>query len=98
MSKYPTTAKGKEGKKEGKDKDGKRQEGKAHRQNSNIIIYNTKHTHAHMFSEYRLLCISCIFTYITHTHTHTFSVYVSLWFVYVCARERVGLSSFSRCV
>jgi hypothetical protein len=31
------------------------QQGKAHRQNEKIILYNTEHTHTHtqMFSEYR---------------------------------------------
>ena len=31
-----------------------------------------------MFSEYRLLCISCIYTYITHTETHVLSLCLSL--------------------
>ena len=98
MSKYPITAKGKEGKRAKTSMErGRRAKLTGKMQ---ILLYNTKHTHTHthMFSEYRLLCISCIYTYITHTQTHTFSVYVSLWFVYVCDRERVGLSSFCRCV
>jgi hypothetical protein len=96
MSKYTITAKGKEGKRaKTRMERGRREKLTGKMQ---ILLYNTKHTHTHMFSEYRLLCISCICTYITHTHTHTFSVYVSLWFVYVCDQERVGFSSFSRCV
>jgi hypothetical protein len=96
MSKYPNTAEGKEGKKtKTRIQTGRRAKLTGKMQ---ILLYNSKHAHTHMFSEYRLRCISCIDTYITHTHTHTFSVYVSLWFVYVCDGQRVGLSSFSRCV
>ena len=61
------------------------------------IILNT---HTHTCFQNIVSSVSRVFIHTshTHTHTHTFSVYVSLWFVYVCDRERVGLSSFSQCV
>ncbi len=59
------------------------------------IILNT---HTHVFRISSLLYLVYLYIHHTHTHTQTFSVYVSLWFVYVCDQERVGLSSFSRCV
>ena len=96
MSKYTITAKGKEGKRAKTRMERCRRAKLTGKMQ--ILLYSTKHTHTHMFSEYRLLCISCIYTYITHTQTHTFSVYVSLSFVYVCDRERVGFFSFSRSV
>jgi hypothetical protein len=60
MSKYPITAKGKEGKRTKTMMErGRRAKLTGKMQ---ILLYNTKHTHTHMFSEYRLLCISCIYS------------------------------------
>ena len=80
------TAKGMEGKR-ATARRARGQEGKAHRQNENIILNETEHTHTHtqFFSEYRLDWFSqnlslillslyvCMYTCrsIHHTHTHT---------------------------
>ena len=66
--------------------------------NNNTHTFTRTDTHSpcvfvntltHMFSEYGLLCISCIYTFITNTHRHTRSqFYVSLSFV--CVSSRVG--------
>ena len=102
MSKYPITAKGKEGKRaKTRMERGRRAKLTGQMQ---ILLYNTKHTHTHMFSEYRLLCISCIYTYITHTHTHKRSQFMSLSGLYMCVIKRgwgfplsLDVSELERC-
>ena len=102
MSKYPITAKGKEGKRTKTMMErGRRAKLTGKMQ---ILLYNTKHTHTHMFSEYRLLCISCIYTYITHTHTHKRSQFMSLSGLYMCVIKRgwgfplsLDVSELERC-
>ena len=76
------------------------QEGKARRQNENIILYHTEHTHTHtqMFSEYRLFWISLarspdfisirvylhIQGYTSHTHRHTHVLNLCLSLIFMC--------------
>ena len=74
------------------------QEGKARRQNENIILYHTEHTHTHtqMFSEYRLFWISLsrspdfisirVYLYIQGytSHTHRYTHFLSLCLSLVC--------------
>ena len=98
MSKQPITAKGKEGKRAKTRMERDRRAKLTGKMK--ILLYNTKHTHTHMFSEHCLLCIiSRVFIHTSHTQTHTFPVYFSLSFVCVCDGERVGcFLFFSMCV
>jgi hypothetical protein len=104
---HPVTAKGMEGKRATARRE-RGQQGKAHRQNEKIILYNTEHTHTHtqMFSQYRLFWISParspdfisirvylhIQGYTSHTHRHSRSQFMSVSHFYVYVIERGGVS------
>ena len=107
----PITPKGMEGKRATARRE-RWEQGKAHRQDEKIILYNTEHTHTHtqMFSQYRLFWISPapspdfisirVYLYIqgftSHTQTHTRSQFMSVSRLYVCLIERGGGFPLSR--
>jgi hypothetical protein len=96
---HPITAKGMEGKRATARRE-RGQQGKAHRQNEKIVLYNTEHTHTHthFFSEYRLFWISLarspdfisirvylhIQGYTLHTHRRTHVLNLCLSLIFIC--------------
>ena len=104
MSKYPITAKGKEGKRAKTSMErGRRAKLTGKMQ---ILLYNTKHTHTHTCFQNIVSSVSRVFIHASHTHTYTHkrSQFMSLSGLYMFVMKRgwgfplsLDVSELERC-